>query len=185
MKNLALVAALGLSLCITAWALAKSAKPAPGAPAPGTATTPGIYTSTTYCFSMEPPQFDALPQNKGQQVALFSGPPSDSFAPSVNVLVTQGHVSFDAIVKASVTGYEQAGFKIISQKPTKIGEHSAQLIEFTGNVNGKEVHDMALLAVSQDRFVVVTCTAAASQFEAVKDRYLACLESFKFTDAKP
>jgi hypothetical protein len=173
MKRLVWIAAACLFLAATAWGDQQADKPR------------GRYLSPTYGFAIESPDFDALPDGHAQTTALFYGPPDDGFSPNVNIRVVQANAgaTLEDYAQASIAGLEKTGLKIVTQKASKVDDHDALLLEAAGNTSGRPTHLLSYSVFGSDRFIVITCTATQKQFDSLRDRFTACLDSFRWESA--
>jgi hypothetical protein len=147
----------------------------------------GSYVNVTYGLALQPPLFDALPAAKMQDIAAFHGPSSGGFSPNVGIRIAQVKVSggLEDYTKSTIEGTEKAGCKLVAQKVRDVQGRAAVLLEYAGTIAGKSLHFFSYSVLDTDRLIIITCTATDAQFEGLRDRFTACLDSFQFTGAKP
>jgi hypothetical protein len=145
------------------------------------------YVDATYGFTLEPPAFDALPAGKAQAIALFHGSADAGFAPTLGIRIAQGQASgsVEDYAKSAVEGVTKMGCKVVAQKTGKVQGRDALRLEYAGTVSGRDLHFFSYSVFDADRTIIISATATETQFPAVRDRYTACLDSFRFTADKP
>jgi hypothetical protein len=135
---------------------------------------------------MDPPAFDTLRPGHAQFVTIFYGP-GENPTPSVKIQIIEGRLGMTLAdyTKAAVTAQQKAGLKVISQKTRKVSGRDALLVEAAGGPPGRESHVLCYYVLGTDRAIAITCAAGPDQFEALRDRFTACLDSFQLTGENP
>jgi hypothetical protein len=141
---------------------------------------PSKYVDNVYHFSISPPDF---PEAKGVCiVAAFTGATEGGFAPNVNVLTQPNSMSPDDYMDVTKTQVEQRQGKIDSSKSIQVSNHDARLIEYEMASGGRSLHFLSLAVFLDGKVDLVTCTAPAAKFEANRERFQKCVDSFKLSE---
>jgi hypothetical protein len=130
-----------------------------------------------YGFSIEPLEVsqEEVPENF-QTIAMFL-PAYDNFAPNVNVQVQKYSENINSYVKSSVEQFKTYGMKIINQ--TRNDKEQTAILEYTGQMRGFELRFYSKAIASNGKVYLVTCTAAASQWEKSGKTIKKAVDSFK------
>jgi len=125
-------------------------------------------------FSIQP--LEAAPTEIGSQVLVMSLPPSEGFAPYVNIQIQPYSGSMDEYIKLSQEHFKTAGWTVISQgRPGK----SSVLFEFKGFVQAQPMHWYARAERMAGRIYLATATATENQWSEEGEVLKRCVASFK------
>ncbi len=132
-----------------------------------------LFRFKTYGFSISPlEETSDVPAHVA--VTMFL-PPSESFAPNVNVLIQRDPGTVAKHVEATKKQLEALKFTMLSEKV----EERVYRFEYTGNLQGAKLHYYGKSEFARGKVYVVTGTAKDSQWEAVGDKLKKCVDSFK------
>ncbi len=112
---------------------------------------------------------------------MVFGPPSDGFAPNVNLTLQPGQ-DLESYRKVSADGFKAAGVKLLAEDMVTVGKTQAVRWEYQGQVAGRELRFLALAVPTPARTLLVTCTATPKQYEGLKKQFRECLDSLELTD---
>ena len=124
-------------------------------------------------FSIAP--LEGVSKDVPYQTIIMFLPPTESFSPNVNVQIQPYNGTVKQYAELSRTQFKTAGFKVLTQKLTA----KALLLEYSGTVQGRELHWYAEATLSKGKVYLVTATATESQWKAVGSKLKACVNSFK------
>lgn len=110
------------------------------------------------------------------QVVMMFLPPTDQFAPNVGVQVQNFSEGLEAYLTLSRSQFSAAGMKVIKEK--KVSATKATL-EYSGAMQGRNLHYYALAEKKGNQVYLVTATATETQWPKVKDALVKNVDSFK------
>lgn len=125
-------------------------------------------------FSIEPLSGD--PSATNWQIVMMFLPPSEGFAPNVNVLIQPNDKPIDHYIAITLAELKQMGMAVVGSK--KVNETIAQF-EYTGRLNGRDLHFYAKAFKKGDQVYLVTATSKKTQWAAHADELKRCVDSFK------
>lgn len=135
-------------------------------------------TANTLDFPVAGFRIEALESAPGGTTAspLFMClPPTNEFAPNVNVQIQPHADSMDAYVKLSKAQFEQAKWKVLAERRDPADTWT---VEYRGSASGRDLHFYSR-AISNGKFVyLATATARADQWETVGEKLKRCVDSF-------
>ncbi len=111
-----------------------------------------------------------------QQVVMLFLPPTEQFAPNVNVQIQSFAEGLEEYLKFSIKQIGDSGWVV--QKQASIGGGIA-VIEYTGNMSGQALHWYSRAVKAGKRVYLVTGTARQSQWRSVSTAIINCVDSFK------
>ncbi len=130
-------------------------------------------------FSIAP--LEAPPGRSPQQVLMMMLPATNGFAPNVNVQIQPYEGSIDDYAVLSLGQFKKANLKVIHQSKTK---DSALVFEYSGEMQGRNLHWYARIQKSGGRAYVATATALEEQWAGFAPRLKACVDSFSCNGGK-
>jgi hypothetical protein len=136
-----------------------------------------IYTDATYGFTVSPPSFPN-PANQQFVAAAFTAPSDSGFSSNVNVMITPGATTRDALRAETERDFQTLGFKTNSVRKLTVSGRDALRIDYEGKLQGNYLHFLCLAVIDKDRVIIVTCTAKAEAFAANQAEFSKCLDSF-------
>jgi hypothetical protein len=130
-----------------------------------------------YGFSiekLEAPEQE-IPDNF-QAIIMFL-PADNNFAPNVNVQVQKYKENINAYIKLSAEQFKAYGMKIINQ--TKNDKEQTAVFEYTGQMNGFNLHFYSKAIASNGKVYLVTGMAAVSQWDKAGKTIKKAVDSFQ------
>ena len=128
-----------------------------------------------YGFSIE--ALDAPPSTTTATTALMTFlPVSDGFAPNVNVNIQPYPGSMASYVTMSKDQFKQMNWTIVAEKQN--GENE-WVVEYSGPMQGKDLHFYARAVSNNGKVYLVTATASESQWKSVSDVLRKSVDAFK------
>jgi hypothetical protein len=124
-------------------------------------------------FSIE--ALDAPPAGDQAQALMMFLPVSDAFAPNVNVMIQPFAGTMEEYLAVTRSQFDAAGITVVS---SKVGA-SSLLLEYTGPMQGRELHWYARAEKAGPRVYLATATATLQQWSRVGTQLKACVDSFK------
>lgn len=117
-------------------------------------------------------------QTAGQPATLMSMylPPSDQFAPNVNVVSQPWPGSLDQYITTSKQEFAHNGLQLL--KADKADDNTVTM-EYAGNMQGRPLHFYAKAGLKNHEVLLATATATDRQWPAVSPRLRACIDSFQ------
>jgi hypothetical protein len=109
-------------------------------------------------------------------VLMMFLPPSGGLAPNVNVIREVYSGALEEYINASHSQLEARGLTVISV--TRKSERSA-VFEYTGPMEGRDLHWYAKVAQGKGTVHVSTATASAEQWQGVSGKLKACVDSLE------
>ena len=106
---------------------------------------------------------------------LMSLPPTEGFAPNVNVSIQPHGGTLDAFVEFSQNQFDQMGMQILRQTTSEAGEW---FVEYAGALGDIPLHWYSRAVPRDGKIYLVTATARESQWAAVGERLRACVHTF-------
>jgi hypothetical protein len=108
-------------------------------------------------------------------------PPSDGFAPNVNVQIQPWAQDLDAYLEVSKKGFEQARFEVVkTSKPSE----SVLVVEYQETRQGG-LRFYARAALRNGTIYLATAAASPRQWEEVGSNLRECVDSLETLDATP
>ena len=111
-----------------------------------------------------------------QPLMLFL-PVSDGFAPSVNVQIQDFPGSIQEYVELSFGQFASNGLKILNHNL----KESKASFEYSGALQGMDLHFYALAEKHGSKVYLVTGTAKSTQWDAVSKEIKNCVDGFELT----
>jgi hypothetical protein len=137
-----------------------------------------VFEDQQYGFRIEGPQFGDGPVQT--RVAIL-GPVSQGFAPNVNV-VLQPPMSRERFSEMSRRQFKEMELDVKSEQNKAVGGREAVLWEYSGPMQGRDLHFLALAVMGESQTYLTTCTATPKQFEKYEQAFRSCLDSFQILD---
>ena len=109
-------------------------------------------------------------------------PAVDGFAANVNVQIQPYPGTIQDYVALSVKQCDTAGFKVLQQKAT---EKAAAVIEYTGQMQGRQLHWYARAEKSAGKVYIATATAADEQWSKLAPQLKAVVDSLRCGIGEP
>lgn len=114
------------------------------------------------------------PGEGGTRVLIMAMTPKNGFASNVNVHVQPYADSLEDYIKLSKKQFTQSGLKVIKEsKPTK----NSVIFEYTGSMQGKDLHYYARVIHAKGRVFLATATALESSWLADSEELRSCVDS--------
>jgi len=170
--------------------------PAPTAETPTTAPANVSYVNKTAGFAINPPDFPTAAQGNFMPVA-FTAPGRDGFGSNVNVMIQMQTGTRKQYIESAraemrhINGKFNESEEIKEKNKTlKISGRDAAIIDYERTVNDVKLRFLALAVFDGEKYggrnciYLVTCSALASEFDAQKDEFMKCFESFTLLDTK-
>jgi len=130
-------------------------------------------------FSLNPIEGTSDTQNV--QPVILMLPPSDGFAPNVNVQVQPFGGTLAEYVALSEGQFQAMKWKVKKRTKTRTSE----TWEYTGKTASGRMHWYSRAVLSDGRAFLTTATALESQWIDVGDRLKACVDSFQLDQGPP
>lgn len=124
-------------------------------------------------FSIAP--LDAPPGRSPQQVLMMLLPATNGFAPNVNVQLQPYAGTLDEYALLSLGQFRKANLKVLHQAKTP---DSALVFEYSGEMQGQNLHWYARIQKSGGMVYVATATALEEQWAEFAPRLKFCIDSF-------
>jgi hypothetical protein len=128
-------------------------------------------------FSIAP--LDEMGQGTGQALIMFM-PPSDGFAPNVNVQVQEFPGSMDDYRTLSLKQIGDMKLTIVSEQLVK----GVFTMEYSGSLQGNDLHFCAKAIGGNGKVYLATGAAAEGQWKAVGAKIKECVDSFALMTAE-
>ena len=128
-------------------------------------------------FQMSLPQFAGVEKQRGI-VFSWNFPPTQNFADNVNVMVQDNELPFGQLLKDSVKELEKAGLKVVKVSPIQKKGFYYATIEYMANLQGRNLHWLAMLSAGDQKFYIVTCTALEDTFISRRPEFEKIFDSF-------
>jgi len=109
-------------------------------------------------------------------------PATEGFAPNVNVMIQPYVGTIDDYSALSMGQFKDGGLKVLLHK--KLGK-SAVVFEYTGELQGRQLHWYARAEKSAGSVYLVTATAANEQWDKAAARLKSCVDSFSCDQVTP
>jgi len=170
---------------------------APATPAAAPANV--SYVNKTAGFAINPPDFPTAAQGNFMPVA-FTAPARDGFGSNVNVMIQMQSGTRKQYVESAraemrhINGTFNESKELEEKNKTlKISGREAAIINYERTVNDVKLRFLALAVFDSEKFkdeggknciYLVTCSALASEFDAQKEEFMKCLESFTLINTK-
>lgn len=114
------------------------------------------------------------------QVIAMTLPPTDGFAPNVNVQVQPYPGSIEDYVALSTAQFKQVNFTAIKTE----SKGNRAVLEYTGVAQGQQLHFYSVVQKRGKKMILVTATANQAQWPKVSKKLLRCADSLKLDEAK-
>ena len=114
----------------------------------------------------------------GTLAAFLYLPPTQGFAPNVNVLIQDVPNPIQEYADLSKQQFKSANLTVLNDHLVGDGEWAC---EYSGNMQGKDLHFYARALKKGDKVYLVTATAALDQWDSVFPKLKSCVDSFAFT----
>ena len=109
------------------------------------------------------------------QPLIMMLPPTDGFAPNVNVQVQPYNGTISEYWELSKPQFEQMNWKVVYMKQT---EPNKMVFEYEGGYQGKKMHWYAVAVQVENVVYLATATALESQWRNVSAKLINCISSF-------
>lgn len=113
------------------------------------------------------------------QALVMTLPPTDRFAPNINVQVQPYTGTLAEYVVLSKTQLEQVKFKEIKTE----NKADQYVMEYTGTTQGRALHFYSVAKKRGNKIILVTATATQEQWPKVSQKLLHCADSLKIDAA--
>jgi hypothetical protein len=134
-----------------------------------------------YGFQMD--ALDAAPDSSRPTTVIQTFlPPTDGFAPNINVQIQPYTGTIKDYAATSKSQFEQMKWKLVTDQQPNDNEWT---VEYTGSFQGSDLHFLARAISANGKVYLITATAKESQWTAVGDTLRKHLESFKLTPGTP
>ncbi len=128
-----------------------------------------------YGFTIE--ALDAPPSTTAATTALMTFlPVSDGFAPNVNVNIQPFTGSITSYVSMSKDQFKQMNWTIVAEKQNGENEWT---VEYTGPMQGNDLHFYARAVADNGKVYLVTATAKETQWSSVSGLLRKAVDGFK------
>jgi len=150
----------------------------------GVALFGAVFNATATATTIDLPQYgftikalDAPPSTQAATTALMTFlPVSDGFAPNVNVNIQPYSGSMTSYVAMSKDQFKQMNWTIVVEKQN--GENE-WIVEYTGPLQGNDLHFYARAVGYNGKVYLVTATAKKTQWGSVSGPLRNAVDSFK------
>ena len=134
------------------------------------------YLSKHYGFTLKPP-VSASSLSQTHQIAMFLLPPTDGFAPNVNIQLQVWGKSLKAYKSLSENQLKGMSFQVIrsSLKADQV------IFEYTGMSQGKKLHWYSKAVAKGKNIYLITATALHSQWASTGKDLIESVDSLKLT----
>ena len=102
-------------------------------------------------------------------------PPSDAFAPNVNVQIQPFTGTMKEYADLSEQQFNAASLVVLGETHTR----TSVLWEYSGMFRGRKLHWYARAELGEGKVYLVTATATESQWSTVSAQLKACVDSFR------
>ncbi|MEM1244877.1 MAG: hypothetical protein AAGA81_22200 [Acidobacteriota bacterium] len=127
-------------------------------------------------FSIEP--FEAeVPESVHTPLMMFL-PSTGGFAANVNVQIQPFEGDLQGYLDISAGQFEDAGIEVLSSKLVSEG---VAVLEYTGPLQGNDLHWYARAIQQPGRIFLVTASLLAEQWEELGEKARRCVDSFELT----
>ena len=141
--------------------------------------TVSTYSDALYGFTIQAPRFPNGPAGSHVVPVVLRAPTEGAFSANVNVMVQHVAMTRLAYREATLTGFNQMGWKAISESDLTVSGRDAMLIEYEGSMGGQAFRWLALAVLDKERVFLVTCTATKDTFAKYEKEFRTCLDSFR------
>jgi hypothetical protein len=114
----------------------------------------------------------------GTLAAFLYLPPTQGFAPNVNVLIQDVTNTIQEYADLSRQQFKSANLTVLNDHLVGDGEWAC---EYSGNMQGKDLHFYSRALKKADKIYLITATAAPDQWDSVFPKLKNCVDSFAFT----
>jgi PsbP len=120
---------------------------------------------------------DAAPGDATCQTLMMLLPVKDGFAPNVNVQIQQPYEgTIEDYTKLTLEQFKEAKLKVLGKKTLS---KSAAVYEYTGEMQGHDLHWYAQAVKSGNKIYLITATDSAANWHKNADKLKACVDSFR------
>ena len=133
------------------------------------------FFATDLGFSMKVP-IDESYREPSYQVATFFLPPSDGFAPNVNVQRQAFAGTIEQYDELSVAQFSAYKFTVVSRKLEK----GVASYEYKGQTGAKRLHWYARALKKEKHVYLITASTLESQWKGAKKKLIGSVDSFRF-----
>jgi hypothetical protein len=130
--------------------------------------------STGFQVKSKDPQTNAY----GTLAAFLYLPPSQGFAPNVNVLIQDVPNTIKEYADMSKEQFKTVNLTVLNDHLVGDGEWAC---EYSGNMQGKDLHFYARALKKGDKVYLITGTATPDQWDSAFPKLKSCVDSFTFT----
>jgi hypothetical protein len=130
--------------------------------------------STGFQVKSKEPQQNAY----GTLAAFLYLPPTQGFAPNVNVLIQDVPNTIKEYADLSKQQFKSANLTLLNDHLAGDGEWAC---EYSGTMQGKDLHFYARALKKGDKIYLITATATPEQWDTVSPKLKGCVDSFAFS----
>jgi len=131
-------------------------------------------------FSIKP--LEGQSDSTVHQPLVMMLPPSQGFAPNVNVQIQPYRGSLDDYTALSKSQFKAAKWTLIKEQ--KLGEDTV-VFELSGAMQGRRLHWFIRAQKRGAKVYLVTATATRGQWPKLSRKLIACVSSFKLEAGQP
>ena len=131
-------------------------------------------------FSIKP--LEGQSASAVHQPLIMMLPPSQCFAPNVNVQIQPYRGSLDDYMVLSKSQFKAAKWTLVKEQ--KLGEDTV-VFEFFGAAQGRPLHWFARAQKRGAKVYLATATATLAQWPKLSRKLIACVTSFKLEAGQP
>lgn len=125
------------------------------------------YTDPTYGFSITTPKFPVGAPNTVTNAIISMGPPSDGFAPNLNVQVQALATTLADYARYSREQLRKEGYLVRAEESVKLGSEPGVLWYYSGTTNGRPLEFVSVAMVFDQKILLATGAATPAQFKEV------------------
>ena len=137
------------------------------------------YSDAVYGFTIQAPRFPKGPAGGNVVPVFWQAPPEGGLSANVNVMVQRVAMTRQAYREATLAGFNQMGWKGISDSDLTVSGRDAMLIEYEGSMGGQAFRWLALAVLDKEHVFLVTCTATKDTFAKYEKEFRTSLDSFR------
>lgn len=141
--------------------------------------TPGIGAAAPLCFENNGFSINALDDEPGSSSYLVLAmylPPSNSFAPNINIQIQPFGGTLDDYIALSKQQIDSLNLTVIN---VTISEDGYAILEYMGDLQGASFRWYARVGMRDGKIYLVTATATQSQWDEVSTKLIECVKSFQ------
>lgn len=140
------------------------------------------YHSELYGVSITPPDFADDRKEAAHTFASFKAPAVGDFTANVTLNRQNFKAGIKAYVEFSETQFKAAKFDVSYSKPKQVGKHAGHEFKYSATIDGTPMKFHALAVEDGDQVMLISCTAAAENFDDYAAKFAAALASVKIDD---